>query len=370
MKRLRRRGLRAARAPAYKAREHDITATERPHGRPFEMGQHPASQGAAGRRPLEAVLEAVEGDHRRRQDGRPRSGQEPAAAPGGQGGQGQLDAQGQHRPGDQEGAGRRRRELRGDPLRGLRPERGRDHRRGDDRQPQPHRLEHPLDLRQARRQPRRDRLGRLPVRPQGADRLPGLGRDRRGRARGGDRGRGRGRRERRGRARRLVRRRRPRRGVGGARGGARRGRVDAAGLAAADHDRARPRGGAGADAADRGARGRRRRAVGDRERRDPGRRSWRSSDGGRPSGGARRSRDGAAIGRMAHLARRIFAAKLSGLVRRGEAADALRFDSSAGSGARRLGVGGGGRFGRPAQRAIASASRCRRGRCSRRCSRT
>ena len=48
-----------------------------------------------------------------------------------------------------------------------------------------------------------------------------------GGAGGGDRGRGRGRRERRGRARHLVRRRRPRRGLGGARGGARRGRVDA-----------------------------------------------------------------------------------------------------------------------------------------------
>ena len=53
----------------------------------------------------------------------------------------------------------------------------------------------------------------------------GRRRQRGGGAGGGDRGRGRGRRERRGRARRLVRRRRPRRGLGGARGGARRGRV-------------------------------------------------------------------------------------------------------------------------------------------------
>ena len=47
--------------------------------------------------------------------------------------------QGQHRARDQEGAGRRRRELRGDALRGLRPGRRRRHRRGADRQPQPHR---------------------------------------------------------------------------------------------------------------------------------------------------------------------------------------------------------------------------------------
>ena len=86
----------------------------------------------------------------------------------------------------------------------------------------------------------------------------------------------------------LVRRRRPRRGLGGARGGARRGRVDQARLAAADHDRARPRGGAGADAADRGAGGRRRRAVGDRERRNPRRRDGAAADSRRPAGGAQR----------------------------------------------------------------------------------
>ena len=66
-----------------------ITATirtEQRHGRPFQMGQHPASKGAAGRRPVEAVLEAFQGDHGRRADGRPRSGQEPAAAAGGEGG--------------------------------------------------------------------------------------------------------------------------------------------------------------------------------------------------------------------------------------------------------------------------------------------
>ena len=44
--------------------------------------------------------------------------------------------------------------------------------------------------------------------------------------------------------------------------------IDQARLAAADDHRGRPRRGAGAHEADRGARGRRRRAVGDRERRD------------------------------------------------------------------------------------------------------
>ncbi len=48
-------------------------------------------------------------------------------------------------------------------------------------------------------------------------------------------------------------------------GGAGRGGAHQAGLAAPDHDRARPRRGAQPDEADRGARGRRRRAVGHRE---------------------------------------------------------------------------------------------------------
>ena len=48
-------------------------------------------------------------------------------------------AEGQYRPRHQEGARRRCRELRRDPLRGLRPGRRRGHRRGPDRQPQPHR---------------------------------------------------------------------------------------------------------------------------------------------------------------------------------------------------------------------------------------
>ena len=61
--------------------------------------------------------------------------------------------------------GQRRRELRRDPLRGLRPGRRRRHRRGADRQPQPHRRRGALDLHQERRQPRRDRRGVVHVRP-------------------------------------------------------------------------------------------------------------------------------------------------------------------------------------------------------------
>ena len=46
------------------------------------------------------------------------------------------------------------------PLRGLWPGRRRRHRRGADRQPQPHRLQRPLAVRQVRRQPGRIGLGR------------------------------------------------------------------------------------------------------------------------------------------------------------------------------------------------------------------
>jgi hypothetical protein len=69
----------------------------------------------------------------------------------------------------------------------------------------------------------------------------------------------------------LVRIHRVGRGLGRARGGPGRGGVDQAGVEAADHDRARPRGDAEADEADRRARGRRRRAVGHGEFRGLGR---------------------------------------------------------------------------------------------------
>ena len=70
----------------------------------------------------------------------------------------------------------RRRELRGNPLRGLRPRRRRDHRRGADRQPQPHRDQRPHRLLQERRQPRRERLGQPRVRAHGPDRISGAAR--------------------------------------------------------------------------------------------------------------------------------------------------------------------------------------------------
>ena len=76
-------GPRGSISPRREAR-HDRGAT---HGRPFEMGEHPAPQGAPGRGALQALLQARQGDHRRRQDGRPRSREEPAPAPRGQGGQ-------------------------------------------------------------------------------------------------------------------------------------------------------------------------------------------------------------------------------------------------------------------------------------------
>ena len=114
--------------------------------------------------------------------------------------------QGQYRARHQEGDRRRRRELRRGPLRGLWPGRRRRHRRGADRQPQPHRLECPLDLHQERRRAGRNRLGRLHVRPRRRDLLPGQGRQRRQGDGSGDRGRRRRRRERRGRPLDLLRR--------------------------------------------------------------------------------------------------------------------------------------------------------------------
>ena len=57
-------------------------------------------------------------------------------------------------------AGRRCRELRRDPLRGLRSRRRRHHHRGADRQPQSHGRRSPRGVHQVRRQPRRDRRGR------------------------------------------------------------------------------------------------------------------------------------------------------------------------------------------------------------------
>ncbi len=110
-----------------------------------------------------------------------------------------LDAEGQHRPRDREGRRHRRRRgrVRDDPLRGLRAERRRRARRGADGQPQPHGRRRPAPVREERRQPRRDRRGRLAVRAHGS--RAGR-RRRRGRGRadaGGRRGRGGGHRARR-----------------------------------------------------------------------------------------------------------------------------------------------------------------------------
>ena len=89
---------------------------------------------------------------------------------------------------------RRRRELRGDPLRGLRPRRRRADRRGADRQPQPHRDQRPHRLLQERRQSRRQRQRQPRLRAAGPDRISGQRRRCRQGARSGDRGRRRGRR--------------------------------------------------------------------------------------------------------------------------------------------------------------------------------
>ena len=77
-----------------------------------------------------------------------------------------LDAEGQHRPCDREGLRRRRRRgrVRDDRLRGLRPGGRRRDRRGADRQPEPHGRRRAPHVREARRQPRRDRRRRVAVR--------------------------------------------------------------------------------------------------------------------------------------------------------------------------------------------------------------
>ena len=59
--------------------------------------------------------------------------------------------------------GARRRQLRGDPLRGLRHQRRRGDRRLHDRQPHAHRRRRAPRVLQVRRQPRHRRLGRVPV---------------------------------------------------------------------------------------------------------------------------------------------------------------------------------------------------------------
>ena len=134
--------------------------------------------------------------------------------------------------------GRRRRELRGNPLRGLRAGRRRRDRRGADRQPQPHRRRRARDLHQERRQPRRDRRGLVHVRPCRRDRIRRQGGERRRDARGRHRGRRRRRRVRARAATRSTPRRtnfaRRRQGAGSE---VRRAAQGRAGLEAAEHRR-------------------------------------------------------------------------------------------------------------------------------------
>ena len=107
--------------------------------------------------------------------------------------------------------------LRGRPLRGLRPRRRGDPRRGAHRQPQPHGLRGAPRLHEARRQPRRARLGGLDLREEGRDRRRRVALLR-GRPAGRDRRRRRGRGARRRRVGDRHRADRPRGRAGGARG--------------------------------------------------------------------------------------------------------------------------------------------------------
>ena len=139
--------------------------------------------------------------------GTARSGHECAAARRDHRGARREHAEGQYRARHQEGDRQRRRELRADSLRGLRPGRRRGHRRGADRQPQSHRGRGARDLHQERRQSRRDRRGVVHVRSCRRHRIRRQGRQRRSDVRGGARGR----RRRRGLERRRRTRSMPRR---------------------------------------------------------------------------------------------------------------------------------------------------------------
>src|SRR5262245_2304823 len=151
-----------------------------------------------------ALLEALAGDHRRRQGGWGGSGGEPRAAERDREGALVLDAEGQHRARDRQGFRRRRGsgELRDGGLRGLRARRRRGSGRSAHGQSQSHGLGGQARIHEARRQPRNHGCRRVAVRA--TWRRAGLrGRCRRGRPRAGC---GRGRRRRRG-ARRIELRR-------------------------------------------------------------------------------------------------------------------------------------------------------------------
>ena len=114
------------------------------------------------------------------------------------------------------GSGARWRELRRGPLRRLWSGRRCRHRRGADRQPQPHRLQRPLDLHQGRRRAGRNRLRILLLRPCRRNLLQAVGRRCRQGDGSRDRSRCRGRDDRRGRPLHHLRFRRYRRSFQGA----------------------------------------------------------------------------------------------------------------------------------------------------------
>ncbi|CAA9473252.1 MAG: Probable transcriptional regulatory protein YebC, partial [uncultured Solirubrobacteraceae bacterium] len=235
-------------------------------GRAFQMGRDQAQEGDRRLPPRQALHQARTRDHGGGEGGRRRPEHERHARPRGAEGEGRLDAQGQHRARDRQGhrRGRRRRELGGRRLRGLRARRRRDAHRGDDRQPQPHGVGGPPHALQARRQPRRARLGRLPVRQ--ARRHRHRRREvLRGRPHARRRGRRRGHRPGRHRLRGPHRARRAHRRARGAHRRRHRGRVGGDPLAAQDDRRARRGGRREADEAHRRARGQRRRRPGQRE---------------------------------------------------------------------------------------------------------
>ena len=153
-------------------------------------------------------------------------------------------------------------------LRGLRARRRGDPGRGADRQPQPHDRRRAARLHQARRQPRRARLGRLDLREtrrRHRRRRP-LRRGRRDRR---DRRRRRGRQRGRRPAAGALRAERPRRRARGARRRRRRDPVLRGDDGAEEHGRGRQGGRQGAAGPARRARGARRRQRGPRQLRHP-----------------------------------------------------------------------------------------------------
>ena len=125
----------------------------RSHVRPQQVVPDQAAEGRQRRKARGALHEADPRDHHRRPPGRRRSGRELPAADGRRQGPRQLDAGRQHQARDRASLRRwsRRRAVRGDHLRRDRSRQRRGHRRGDDRQPQPHGVRGAQHLHSARR---------------------------------------------------------------------------------------------------------------------------------------------------------------------------------------------------------------------------